>query len=239
MVRALSSSAAVLLSLASAHAGVRVIHASPDTPPVDVYVNEAPDGSPAIAGLAFTQGTGYVGLPTGAYDFRVTPSGSTTVALSATGVPIDGNVNYTVAAIGFTSSIAPLLLVDNAIEPAPGMSRVRFIHAAPDVPQVDIALNLSGVPGSVLFNDVTFGNAASEGYIDVPAGNYELGVFLGSTLALPVSVSLAGGQAYSVFAMGSLATNNVQAVVFPDPVPTPGAAGAMALAGVMAARRRR
>jgi MYXO-CTERM domain-containing protein len=64
-------------------------------------------------------------------------------------------------------------------------------------------------------------------------------VFLGSTLALPVNVTLAAGEAYSVFAMGSLATNDVQAVVFADPVPAPGGAVALALAGLLSARRRR
>lgn len=240
MVRsALSASAVILFTVGAAHAGVRVIHASPNTPAVDVYVNEAPDGSPAIGGLGFTQATGYVGLASGLYDFRVTPANSNTVALSATGVPLDGNVNYSVAAIGFATSLSPLLLVDNNVAPAAGNARVRFVHAAPDVPQVDIALNLSGTAGSVLFNDVNFGTAASEGYIEVPAGSYGLGVFLGSTLALPVNVTLAAGEAYSVFAMGSLATNDVQAVVFSDPVPAPGGAVALALAGLLSARRRR
>jgi MYXO-CTERM domain-containing protein len=107
------------------------------------------------------------------------------------------------------------------------------------VPQVDVALSLNGTAGSVLFNDVSFGSAASEGYIEVPAGSYNLGVFLGSTLALPVNVSLNAGEAYSVFAMGSLATSDVQAVIFSDPVPTPWSAAALALGGILAARRRR
>ena len=63
---------------ASSSAGVRVVHASPDTPPVDVYVNTAPGaGAPAIANLAFRGATGYVPLPTDTYRFRVTPSGAT------------------------------------------------------------------------------------------------------------------------------------------------------------------
>jgi len=93
----------------AALAGVRVIHASPNTPAVDVYVNTVPgSGNPAIEDLAFTQGTGYVPLPTGTYDFRVTPANATTpVAISALGVGIDGNTDYTIAAIDSSTTSAP------------------------------------------------------------------------------------------------------------------------------------
>jgi MYXO-CTERM domain-containing protein len=227
----------------AASAGVRVIHASPNTPAVDVYVNEIPDGSAAITNLTFTNGTGYVPLPTGNYDFRVTLNGQTGVALSALGVPIDGATDYTVAAIGFTASIAPLLLVDNNSAPSPGNAKVRFVHAAPDVPAVDIGINTNGTNTGTLFDNTLFGNAADEGYIQVPAGTYNLGVFLAGNangLALPVNgLSLADGQVYTVFAMGSLAQGNVQAVVFTDPIPTPGAAAMLGLGGLLAMRRRR
>ncbi len=235
-----------LLALVSAstvaQAGVRVIHASPNTSPVDVYVNELPDGTPAIGGLQFTQATGYVPLSTGNYDFRVTLAGQNGVALSATGVQIEGNVDYTVAAIGFTATIAPLLLVDNNSAPAAGKAKVRFVHAAPDVPQVDIGINSNGSNAGTLFATTTFGNAADEGYIEVDAGTYNLGVFLSSNggLALPVNgVNLVAGQVYSVFALGSLAQGNVQAAIYSDPIPAPGAAAMLGLAGLFAARRRR
>lgn len=241
---AVTSSVVALGLLAStASAGVRVIHASPNTPGVDVYVNELPDGSPAITNLTFTNGTGYVPLPTGTYDFRVTLNGQNDVALPVLGVPLEGNVDYTVAAIGFTANIAPLLLVDNNSAPAAGNAKVRFVHAAPDVPAVDIGINTNGTNTGTLFSDTAFGNAADEGYIQVPAGTYNLGVFLAGNatgLALPVNgLSLAAGQVYTVFAMGSLAQGNVQAVVFTDPIPSPGAAAMLGLAGLAAMRRRR
>ena len=223
----------------AAQAGVRVIHASPNTPAVDVYVNTLPGaGAPAIEDLAFTQGTSYVPLPTGTYDFRVTPANATTpVAINATGVAIDGNTDYTIAAIDFFNNIRPLVLVDNRTQ-NPNAARIRFVHAAPDVPAVDVGL----LSGGVLFDNTAFGNAADEGYINVPGGTYDLGVFLDSNngLALPLpGITLQNNVVYTVFAMGSLAAGNVQAVIFVDQIPSPGAAAMLGMGALVATRRRR
>ena len=47
---------------------VRVIHASPDAPAVDVWVN----GAVAIEDLAFGSATDWIALPAGSYDVAVT-----------------------------------------------------------------------------------------------------------------------------------------------------------------------
>ena len=56
---------------------VRVMHASPDGPAVDVYV----DGRAALTDLAFFAYSDYLALPDGTYDIAVTPAGA----------PISGN----------------------------------------------------------------------------------------------------------------------------------------------------
>lgn len=62
---------------ATAQAGVgycwvRVAHASPDTPAVDIWVN----GAVAISNLTFPDVTDYLLLPAGDYNFQVTPAGA-------------------------------------------------------------------------------------------------------------------------------------------------------------------
>ena len=69
---ALAAIAALVLttSTLSAQAGagrVRVMHTSPDTPPVDIFV----DGAKAVTGLAFPANTGYVSLPAGTHNVKV------------------------------------------------------------------------------------------------------------------------------------------------------------------------
>jgi hypothetical protein len=238
MMRSVLSSVLVIGALAgTAQAGVRVVHASPDAPNVDVYVNNAPGmGMPAISNLAFTAATGYVPLPTASYRFRVTPTGFTSpVVIDADNVPIQGNQDYSVVAINFLSSISPLLLNDdNTINPS--QARVRFVHAAPDVPTVDVFAEGLATP---LFDAVTFGN--SGGYVSVDPGSYNLQVRLDSNGAAALDVpgvQLQAGNVYTIFAMGALSSNSVQAVAIRD-IPAPGAAALLPLAGLAAFRRRR
>lgn len=229
--------AASFIAATPALAAIRVVHASPDTPPVDVYVNAMPGPGvvPALPNLAFTQATPYVALPTGSYDFRVTPAAATSpIALELLGVNLQQEVDVTVAAINFFSSIEALTLVDDNTSD-PGNARIRFVHASPDAPAVDI--RVAG-GGPVLFPNVSFrGNG---GYVSVPGGTYDLEVTLAgtSTVVLPVpGVSVDNGAVYSVFAMGDVA--NLQAVTFVDVVPAPSSLALLGLGGLLAARRRR
>lgn len=226
-----------LAGAATAHAGVRVVHASPDAPNVDVYVNGTPGvSSPAFSNLPFRSGTAYAPLPTGNYSFKVTPNAAAAPVVIDVNQAIDGSTDYSVVAINFLSSITALPLVDdNTINP--NAARVRFVHAAPDVPLVDVTV---AGGGPTLFNAVAFGT--SGGYQSVPGGTYNLEVRLDSNNALALNVpgvTLQNGFVYTIFAMGSLRDNNVQAVPLVD-IPSPGAGAALTLAGLgLVGRRRR
>ena len=220
----------------AASADLRVIHASPDAPNVDVYVNNAPDGSPAISNLAYTFGTPYIDLPSADYRFRVTPAGALAPVVIDVTAPIDANLDYSVVATGFLADIqASVYIDDNTINP--NAARIRFIHASPDAPTVDIFA--VGGPDP-LFDAVSF--RESGGYIAVPGGSYDLEVRLdaGGGLALAVpGLQVQNGYVYTIFALGSVAGNTLSAGVFVDAVPGPGSAALLACAGLFAARRRR
>ncbi|HMN95246.1 MAG TPA: DUF4397 domain-containing protein [Phycisphaerales bacterium] len=176
-------------------ARVRVVHASPDAPAVDVLV----DGAVAFGDLAFNEATGYASLPAGTYDVQVTPAGLNEIVVIDASLALDGGVDYTVVAIGELASIAPLVLIDdNALEPS--AARIRFVHASPDAPAVDIALANGG---PVLFGNVSFGE--SGGYIAVPGGSYDLEVRLAGTmipvLGLP-GIAVENNTVYTAFATG-------------------------------------
>jgi MYXO-CTERM domain-containing protein len=104
------------------------------------------------------------------------------------------------------------------------------------VPTVDIFAAGVAAP---LFDAVSF--RQSGGYVSVPGGTYTLDVRLDATgiTALSGAFTFENNKVYTIFAMGSLAGQNVSAVQITDAVPTPGAAAMLGLGGLMAARRRR
>lgn len=78
-------------------AKVRIVHASPDAPAVDVAFK----GGPVLfRNLAFNQLSGYGIVPAGIYNLEVRPTGTTNVALPLEGVGFEGGKVYTVFAVG-------------------------------------------------------------------------------------------------------------------------------------------
>ena len=98
--------------------------------------------------------------------------------------------------------ITPSILTATGGGPAEGNVWVRFFHASPDTPAVDIALT----GGDVLIPNVDFQQGSE--YIEVPAGTYDLEARVAGTmtvgLALP-GVMLEAGMVYTVYATGLLA----------------------------------
>lgn len=154
-------------------ARIRVLHLSPDAPAVDVFANDGP--APAVSGLAFPDGTGYLDLPAGTYGFDVAPAGATAAdSVLAVDLPLDAGVSYTAVAYDTLASIKAMALVDDYEGLAAGNIRVRAIHAAAGVGQVDIwNIPAAGDPAP-LVPDFDFG--AASGWLDLPAGAYTLGV---------------------------------------------------------------
>lgn len=186
------------LNLLEDNAQVMVVHASPDAPAVDLYVDDAKVNTTA---LNYPNNTGYLEVDNGNRNFKVTPAGA---AISS--AVINANVNleddkaYSVFAANTVSSIEAVVLEDDLSEPASGKAHVRFVHLSPDAPAVDIAVE----NGPVLFSNIQFkGNTA---FTPVDAGTYTLEVRpAGSTDAvLTTPVQLTDGGIYTIFARGFL-----------------------------------
>jgi hypothetical protein len=178
----------------SGQARVRVVHASPDAPAVDVLVN---DGV-AFSNAPFKGITDYAALDTGTYNVKVVPTGATSPVVIEADLALEAQ-DYTVVAVGLLENIEPLVLVDNNAAPAEGKAHVRFVHASPDAPAVDIAVK----GGPVLFSNVAFKEVGD--YLPVDAGTYDLEVRLAGTdtVALDVpGLALSQGTVYTVFALG-------------------------------------
>ena len=202
MKRLLSLASVLVLALAMvvpvmAEGGprVRAVHASPDAPAVDVWV----DGAPAFTNAPFKGVTAYAELAQGMHNFQIVPAGATEPVVIEADLDLQNNTDYTIVALNELASIEPLVLVDNNSLPAAGKAHVRFVHASPDAPAVDIAVT----GGPVLFGGVSFKGVGD--YLPVDAGTYDLEARIAGTETVALSLpgtTLREGTVYTVYAMG-------------------------------------
>ena len=185
------------IDLAPATSNVKVAHASPDAPAVDLYIN----GELAGSGLSFPAFTEYLKINSGTSNVKVTAAG-TQAAVIEGDIRFNAYKNYSIYAVDQAANIAPLIIEDNLEAPAAGKAHVRFLHLSPDAPAVDITLP----DGTVIFGNMKFKEYSE--FTPLNAGMYDLQVRLAgtSTVVLELNgVNLQGGNIYSVFAKGFVA----------------------------------
>jgi hypothetical protein len=182
---------------AADEARVRVLHASPDAPNVDVYAN----GNRVLSNVPFKTASDYLTVPAGSYTFEVRPAGaaaSSNPVLSAT-ADLRAGTDYTVAAVDRLSQIKARVFVDNNAAPAAGKAHVQVIHASPDAPAVDIAVK----GGAVLVPNLPFGEQMGPLPVDAGAYNLEVRAAGSNTVALPLDgVELEAAKVYTFAAVG-------------------------------------
>jgi hypothetical protein len=233
---AIALAAALLISAlpvaAADQARIRVVHASPDAPAVDVYVND--EIVDALTDVPFGAISGYLAVPAGDYNVKVYAAGSTTDPVIDADVMLAAGKSYTVAAINPVASIEAAVFVDEPML-AEDAAQVRVVHLSPDAPAVDVAPD-GADPADAVVMGLEFPNAT--GYLSLPGGSYDLEVRLAgeTTVALQLDpLALENGKAYSVFAIGSAAAeplggNALMALValdgqmMPDTATTPASA---------------
>jgi len=194
---------------------INIIHASPDAPNVDVYVN----GEKALENVAFGAFSGWMALPAGEYHVQVAPTGEMADAavIDAT-LTLESGAAYQVAAVGTVDSITAQVYRVDLHQRADGMASVRVIHASPDAPAVDIALQ----GGDALISNLAFPDASD--YLDVPAGSYDLEVRPTGTMDVALDlpgVELEAGMVYDVFAIGQVADESLTVLVIPSTTMAP------------------
>jgi LPXTG-motif cell wall-anchored protein len=207
------------------NAKVRIIHASPDAPAVDVYVN----GAKTLTNVPFFTASDYLDLPAGSYRVQVTPTGqpASAAVIDATAT-IEAGKAYTVAATGAVANIQPTIIVDDLSAPAAGKAKVQVYHFSPDAPAVDVKL----AGGATLVPNLAF--PAASGYLEVDAGTYDLQVTPAGASAVVIDLpgtALEAGKIYSVFATNvvasikpELAVTTPVAATLPGTLPATGAA---------------
>lgn len=195
-------------------ATVRVIHASPNAPNVDVLVDEGT----VLTNVPYRAASPYLAVPAGTRRVRVNATGTTTTVIDAS-LDLAEQGDYTVLATGLLAGIQPLVATDDLTRPAAGQVKVRVIHAAPAAAGVDVYVT---APGGALVNPVLTNVPfrAVSAYLTVPAGQYQIRVTPTgtTTVAINATLTFGAGQIWTIVAndapgggapLGALALNDL------------------------------
>lgn len=170
-------------------AAIRVVHASPGAPAVDVYVAGSSD--PVITNLAYGETSDYIGVAADDYVFEVRATGE-----AADSDPVFSTETLTIAEGDSITAIAAgqvggegdaafrILPLADGFDDAGDGAIARIVHAGSDAPAVDIDV---GNDGSAEFEGVApYADSGAAG-VQLPAGE-----------ALQVGI-LSGGEAVTAF----------------------------------------
>jgi hypothetical protein len=192
-------------------ARVRLVHASPDAPAVDVTL--ASSGDVLYDGVEYG-GSGYVEVPAGSYTLEVRG------ATEGNDGDVAASFDVEVAAGGvYTAFAAGYLTPDDEPADTPfdlvvaqdtggsmgggmdgGMSSLRVAHMSPNAPNVDVY-----VDDSTVLEDVPFGVVSD--YLDLAAGDHTVEITAAGdqeTSVFEGEVTLAAEQPYTVAAVGEV-----------------------------------
>ncbi len=228
-------------------ARLRIAHLSPDAPIVDVCL--APAGTTewkgpllrelGATGLAYSQVTTYVSVPVAAYDIRVIGATSTGCGVGAVpdtkNVATSAGLTATVAAIGVLDPQGAaaqnpnfrLEIIPDDTTPVAGKTKLRFFHASPGTPAVDVGLGTAHLFQRV-FANVQFGTTGAGGFLmtDPFSNSVTARLANATTDALVVpGVTAASGTIYSAYAIGGktgATTNPLRVLLCADSAPANG-----------------
>ena len=184
---------------------VRVFHAAPQAPNVDVYVND----QMVFSNLAFGDFTRYVYLDEGEYNVSVYLAGQKDRPVINQMVDVPPQQIFTIAATGNLDNLGLLVIPDKVSKsPSQNYSSVRVIHLSPNAPGVDIL-----VDGDTLFEDVAYGEGTD--YVDLNPGTYNVNVVLNTdkSVVLPLKVTLNPDKIYTIYIIGNPPTLQAVQVV--------------------------
>jgi Domain of unknown function (DUF4397) len=196
-----------LLGCGEDHARLRVVHASPDAPNVDVLV----DGKSVLTNVPYATASDYLTVTAGTRRIEVRPTGTSTDVINSN-VSLSSHSDSTVLAEGFAAvpspapQIAAVVLTDDNSNPASGKAKVRVIHAAPSAGNVDVYIVPPGTDITTVsptLSNVAF--EAASGYLSVDPATYEVVVTpAGNNTVIAIDVpnfTVAAGQIRSAVAL--------------------------------------
>ncbi len=190
---------------------IRVLHASPGSPAVDVYA----DDNLIVDNLSYKEISPYIPVPSDNYNIKVYPAGTMENPVIDTEFYIPPNTVFNVAAVGTLPDISLYPITEPAVAQESGNACVRFIHLSPDAPAVDITLE----DDTMLFTNIVYEGISN--YICAPAGTYTFKVLpTGSkdTVLTVPDLKLGQNMYYTIYAVGLVGDSPaLEAILMTEP----------------------
>jgi len=191
---------------------IRVAHASPDTPAVDVLVNG--QVATKFQNLKFRVVSQYIHLEGGTYNYTVVPTGQKTPVLLSFNQTINHQFLPFTVAIGNTrASLDDYLFNDDRQLLRRGYSALRFVNLSPDAPAIDVRFDGQTSP---IFTDIPFGQATN--YQELRSGDYKLQLLAAGTpkVLYEGDLRLLRDVPTSAFAEGTVADKTLSTTITRD-----------------------
>ncbi|MDC0703423.1 DUF4397 domain-containing protein [Priestia sp. AB] len=189
------------------NAEVRIVHASPDAPAVDIFV----DDKALVEGAKFKDVANSLPLAAGSHKVEVyeAKTKGTKDSIIEVTLVVDGGKSYTVAAVNKAENLELQAFTNNK-QGMDGKASLRVAHLSPDAP----AVNVGPKGAAPLFKDLSFKSIS--GYQVVNPGSYDLSVSTADgkeILNLP-GTNLQSGKNYTVLAVNT--ADKLEPIVLQD-----------------------
>ncbi len=173
------------------NANLMVIHASPDAPAMDLYVNDVHKSTTPIAVLS---NTSYLQIEEGNKTFKLTEANKLTPTFATVSQNLRKNAYYSFFVFNKAASTENIIVEDSLTNTTAGKAFVRFVHLATNTPSVAVTqvtsaglvaiTPLTNYKGHTLFKDINPGDlilALQKSGLDTayvaPSHNYVAGKF--------------------------------------------------------------
>jgi len=187
---------------------VRVFHASPNSPAVDVYINN----KLAIRSLTYRGFSVFLRTVKGSYNIKVFPAGQRKTPVINTNLNIPSKSIITVAAIGVLPNLSLLPIVEPTFPRNPGEAYVRFSNLSSNAPNLDLLLPSTGK----IFTSVAYTKTTD--YLPINAGIHTFNINNSVTnervLYVP-NVRLMPGRLYTFYTVGLIRKSPPLQVLIP------------------------
>ncbi|MEY8762246.1 MULTISPECIES: DUF4397 domain-containing protein [Clostridium] len=187
---------------------IRFLNASPNSPAVDVYLNERL----IFRNLTYKSFSDYINIPYGTYNIRVFSAGSTENPIIDESLSIPAEKIFTIAMTGQYPNVNLLPIEDIRRPKIQNRALIRFINLTPDSTNLDLALS----NGNTLFSNISYREVSQ--YIPIVPGVYTFEINNSGSqervLHIP-NVRLTPNRFYTIYSVGNLSGSPAHQVLIP------------------------